>query len=80
MKTRKKTMQQIQDLQRQLAPSADKKAISPVAMDLDAIVRYEENKEEEDGDENATKEVRTNEDPDPQDYWEAGLTTETLSA
>ena len=86
-------MRQIQDLQRQLAPSADNKASGPVAIDIDAIMRDEENKEEEDSEESATKEpddlffmepdhveVRRNEDPDTQDYWEAGLTTEMLSA
>ena len=70
-------MLQIQDLQRQLAPSADKKASGPMAMDLDAIVRDEESEEEEDGEDSAPKEpdnlffieldheeVRTNEDSD----------------
>ena len=89
---RRKTMRQIQELQSQLAPSADNKVSEPVAMDIDAIVRDEENEEEEDSEESATKEpedlffmepdhkeVRTNEDPDTQDYWEAGLTTESLS-
>ena len=62
-------------------------------MDIDAIMRDEENEEEEDSEESATKEpedlffmepdhkeVRTNEDSDTQDYWEAGLMTESLSA
>ena len=64
-----------------------------MALNLDAIIREEESEEEEEGEESAPKEqddlffmepdheeVRTNEDPDAQDYWEAGLMTETLSA
>ena len=64
-----------------------------MAIDLDAIMRDEESKEEEDREDSAPegpdnlffmepdhKEVRTNEDPDTQDYWEAGLTMETQSA
>ena len=55
----------------------------PVAMEVDTIVEYGGNKEEEDSKESATEEpeslffmeldheeVRTNEDPDAQDYWE----------
>ena len=74
---RKKMMQQIQDLQRQLPPSTDKKASGPVVMDPDTIVRDEESEEEEDGEDSAPKEpddlffmkpdheeVRTNEDPE----------------
>ena len=64
-----------------------------MVMDIDAIMRDEENEEEEDSEESATKEpedlffmepdhekMRTNEDPDAQYYWEAGLMTEFLSA
>ena len=64
----------------------------PVAMEVDTIVEYEGDKEEEDSEESTIEEpeslvfmepdheeVRTNEDPDTQDYWEAGLRTETLS-
>ena len=74
-------MRQIQELQSQLALSADNKASGPVVMDIDAIMRDEENEEEEDSEESATKEpedlffmepdheeVRTNEDPDAHDY------------
>ena len=44
-------MRQIQELQSQLAPSTDNKVSEPVAMDIDAIVRDEENEEEEDSEE-----------------------------
>ena len=63
----------------------------PVAMEVDTIVEYEG--DEEDSEESATEEpeslffmepdheeVRTNEDPDAQEYWEAGITMETFSA
>ena len=44
---RRKTVQQIQELQRQLAPSATTKASGPVPMDLDAILGDKEQEEEE---------------------------------
>ena len=86
-------MQQIQELQKQLAPSATTKASGPVSMDLNAILGDEEEDEEEYSEDSANEEpkalffmepdheeVRTNKDPDAQEYWESGLTTETLSA
>ena len=86
-------MRQIQDLKKQLAPSTTTKASSPVPMDLGTILGDEEEDEEEYREDSATekpkalffmeldhKEVRTNRDPDAQEYWESGLMTETLSA
>ena len=61
-------------------------------MEIVAILEYKGDEEEEDSEESATeepeslffmeldhKEVRTNEDPNAQEYWEAGITTESLS-
>ena len=63
-----------------------------VAIEVDTIVEYEGDKEEEYSKESTTEEpeslffmeldheeVRTNEDPNVQEYWEAGITTESLS-
>ena len=85
-------MRQIQDLQGLLTPTADSKASEPVTMDIDTIIEYEGDKEEEDSKESATeeheslffnkldhKEVRTNGDQSAQEYWGAGITTESLS-
>ena len=65
----------------------------PVVREVNTIVEYEGDKEEEYSKESATeepeslffmepdhKEVRTNEDPSAQEYWEAGIMTESLSA
>ena len=84
---------QIQELQQQLAPSRDCKANRPVPMEIDAITRYERNRDDEGCKSHLTKnpaelffmdpdhkEVRINEGPDVQDYWEAGLMTESLNA
>ena len=62
-------------------------------MDLDAILGDKEEDEEEYSEDSATEEpealffmepdheeVRTNKDPEAQEYCESGLTTETLSA
>ena len=62
-------------------------------MELDAILRAGEEDEEEYYEESAVEEpealffmepdheeVRMNEDPEVQDYWETGLMTETISA
>ena len=65
----------------------------PVAMEVDTIMEYEGDEEEEDSEERATEEpeslffmepdhqeVRTNEDWNAQEHWEAGITIESLSA
>ena len=64
-------------------------------MELDAILRARDKDEEdysedsaEEAEENKAQffmetnhdEIRTNEDPESQDYWEAGITTDTISA
>ena len=64
----------------------------PVALEVDTTVEYEGDEEEEYGKESTTEEpeslffmeldheeVRTNEDPNTQEYWEAGITMESLS-
>ena len=75
-----------------MAPIATASMSDPVPMELDAILRAgEEDEEKYNGDSAAEepealffmepdhKEVRTNKDPEAQDYWEAGLTTDTIS-
>ena len=64
-------------------------------MELDAILRAREEDEENYSEDSVDEvkenealfimepnhdEIRTNEDPESQDYWEAGLTTDTISA
>ena len=76
-----------------MAPIATASTSNPVPMELDAILRAREEDEEEYSEESAEEEaealffmepdhdkVRTNEDPEAHDYWEAGLTTDTISA
>ena len=90
---RKKTIKQIQELQRRLAPFATASTSNPVPMELDAILRAREEGKEEYSEDSAEEEaealffmepdhdeVRTNKDPEAHDYWEAGLTTDTISA
>ena len=63
-----------------------------VAMKVNANIGYEGNRDNEDSEGSLTeeaenlffmepdhKEVRVNEDPDAQGYWETGLTTESLN-
>ena len=63
-----------------------------VPMELDTILRAREEEEEEYSEESAKEEaealffmepdhneVRTNKDPEAHDYWEAGLTTDTIN-
>ena len=89
---RRKTIKQIQELQRRLAPISAASTSNPVPMDLDAILGARGEDEEEYSEESAEEEVealfflepdhdkvRTNEDPEAHDYWEAGLTTDTIS-
>ena len=90
---RKKTIQQIQELRGRLAPIATTSTSDPVPMEIDAITRYKRNRDDEGCKSHLTKnpaelifmdpdhkEVRINEGPDVQDYWEAGLMTESLNA
>ena len=76
-----------------MAPIATASTSDPVPMELDAILRAREEDEEEYSEDSTKeeaealffmepdhKEVRTNKDPEVQDYWEAGLTTDTISA
>ena len=71
----------------------DRKMSEPVATDVDTIIGYEGNRDDEDSEgslieeddnlffmEPDHEEVRAREDPDTQGYWEAGLTTESLNA
>ena len=63
-----------------------------MAMEVNTIMENKGNKEEEDGEGSATNKpeslsfrepdhevVRMKEDPDTQDYWETGRTTEPIS-
>ena len=76
-----------------MAPIATPSTSNPVPMELEAILRAREEDEEEYSEESAKEEaealffmepdqeeVKTNEDPKAHDYWEAGLTTDTISA
>ena len=76
-----------------MAPIATTSTSDPVPMEIDAILRAEEGDEEEYSEDSATEEpealffmepdheeVRTNKDPEAQEYWESGLMTENLNA
>ena len=76
-----------------MAPIATASTSDPVPMELDAILRAREEGEEEYSKDSAKEEaealffmepdhnkVRTKKDPEAHDYWEAGLTTDTISA
>ena len=75
-----------------MAPIATTSTSNPVPLEIDTILRAREEDEEEYSEDSAAEEsealffmepdheeVRTNEDPKVQDYWEAGLTTDTIS-
>ena len=95
LEARRKTSKQISEFQRRMAPYAAASSSNPVPMELDAILRAGEEDEENNSEDSVNEvkenealffmepnhdEIRTNEDPESQDYWEAGLTTDTISA
>ena len=78
-----------------MAPIARASTSDLVPMKLDAILRAREEDKEEYSKESAKEaeetkalffmesnheKIRTNKDPETYDYWEAGITTDTISA
>ena len=85
-------MRQIQELQRQLTPSTCSGSNESTAIEIDTIMEYKGDEEEEYSKESTTEEpeslffmepdheeVRTNKEQRVQEYWEAGIMTESLS-
>ena len=76
-----------------MAPIVTASTSDPVPMELDAFLRAREEDKKEYSEQSAKEEaealffmepdnheVRTKEDPEAHDYWDAGLTTDTISA
>ena len=81
------------ELQRRFGPRTTNSVEAETPMELDAMQRAGDDDEEyynDDSDEEADNalffmepdhdKIRSREDPETQDYWEAGITTDTISA
>ena len=88
---RQERMKQIRELHQQLEPAGEDDTNNPLAMELDTIAIEEDRKDEQANHPTRTseelfftdpahEEIRICEEPEVQDYWEASLTTESLSA
>ena len=86
-------IRRIQELQQQLAPAKEHDANEPVPMEIGTITGEDGRRDDGSQASQSTKtpkelffmdpdheEMRISEEPEVQNYWEAGLTTESLSA
>ena len=93
LETRRRTNRQIVELQRRFGPRNTNSVEDKMPMELDAMQRardddeeyYSDNSNEEADDalffmEPDHDKIRSKEDPETQDYWEAGIMTDTISA
>ena len=92
LETRRKTNPQVVELQRRFGPHTTNSVEDKMPMELDAMQRARDDDEEyysDDGDKEADDtlffmepdhdKIRSKENPETQDYWEAGITTDTIS-
>ena len=90
---RQETMRQIRALHQPLEPAEEKEMNDPEAMEIGALMIEGDRKEENKPDDQATKipdklfftdptheEIRCREELEVKEYWEAGLTPESLNA
>ena len=92
METRRKTSRQVTEVLKRYGPITTNSAEEETPMELDAIQRDEEESEEEYEEESEEEvdevlffmepnhdKIRAREDLEIQDYWEAGITAETIN-
>ena len=93
LETQRRTNRQIAEVQRRYGPGTTNGIGEETPMEIDPMQRAEEDDEEEyddDSEEEADNtlffmepdhdRIRSQEDPEIQDYWEAGIMTDTISA